>query len=393
MTSLAPVPVLFVLTDLRVGGMERKVAEIVQKMDRTRCRPVVACLKEAGPLAPEVESAGVRVYSRLIAAKWDIRALVRLLRIIRSEGIQVVCTVGDGGDRMFWGRLAARIAGVAGIVSTLHSTRNPSGGRILDRPNRWLTPWNDVYVAVAKSAAEYLIEHEGLPRDRTIAIYNGVDLSKYAGEGREEVRQALEIPLGVPVISHVAAFRIEKAHDVLLRAARKVVDAEPESRFLLVGDGETRGEIEQLRAELGLEENVLLLGYRSDIPEILAASDVFVLCSRAKVETFPNSVLEAMASRRPPVCTNVGSIAEQITDGQNGFLVDEEDWESLADRILALIRDPELRQRMGENAHSVVSRNFSTERMVRDREDLFTSIARGHGIPSRLYLSSVKEVL
>ena len=128
-------------------------------------------------------------------------------------------------------------------------------------------------------------------------------------------------------------------------------------------------------------------------PEILAASDVFVLCSRAKVETFPNSVLEAMASRRPPVCTNVGSIAEQITDGQNGFLVDEEDWESLADRILALIRDPELRQRMGENAHSVVSRNFSTERMVRDREDLFTSIARGHGIPSRLYLSSVKEVL
>jgi glycosyltransferase involved in cell wall biosynthesis len=371
--------------------MERKVAEIVQKMDRTRCRPVVACLKEAGPLAPEVQESGVRVYSNLIAAKWDVRVLVRLLRIIRSEGIQVVCTVGDGGDRMFWGRLAARIAGVAGIVSTHHSTRNPSGDSIIDRPNRWLMPWNDAYVAVAQSAADYLVEHEGLPRDRTVVIYNGVDLSKYTGDGREEARKSLEIPPDTPVIAHVAAFRIEKAHDILLRAARKVVDAVPETRFLLVGDGETRGEIEKLRAELDLELNALLLGRRSDIPEILAASDLFVLCSRAMVETFPNSVLEAMASRRPPVCTNVGSIAEQITDGQNGYLVDEEDWETLADRILTLVRDPSLRMQMGEDAHRVVSQNFSAERMVRDREDLFTSLAMGNGIPSRLYSSKAEE--
>lgn len=376
------------LTDLRVGGMERKVTEIVQKLDRTRVRPVVACLKEPGALAPEVEAAGVPLYSGLIRRKSDVAVLWRLRRIIRREGIQVVCTIGDGGDRMFWGRLAARLAGVRGIVSTLHSTRNPHGGRILDRPNRWLTGITDAFVAVAQGAARYLVEEEGLPRDKVVVIYNGVDLDRYDGGGRARARAELGLAEETPVVVHVAAFRVEKAHDVLLRAARIVVDAEPATRFLLVGEGPERARIESLRRELGLEESVRLLGRRSDIPQILAAADVFVLCSHAMVETFPNSVLEAMASRRPVVCTDVGSIDEQVEDGVNGFLVPAGDSSALAARVLSLVRDPGLARRMGERARATVAERFSSARMVGDREELFLSLARGTGIPARLYWDS-----
>ena len=380
-----PTTVLFILTDLRVGGMERKIAEIVQKVDRDRIRPIIACLKEPGALAPEVEAAGVPVHSRLLRHKFDLGVLVRLVRLMRREKVQVVCTTGDGGDRMFWGRLAARLAGVEGIVSTLHSTRNPQGGRIIDRPNRWLTPWNDAYVAVAKGAAKYLVEHEGLPADRVVVIYNGVDLEAFQGKGGEEIRASLQIPEDAPVVAHVAAFRTEKAHDLLLRAAARVLEKEPQTHVLLIGDGEERGNIERLRNDLGMEDRVHLLGRRTDIPDLLAASDFLVLCSNAMVETFPNSVLEAMASRLPVICTDVGSVDEQVFDGENGFLIAEGDEDALVSRMLTLIADPALRQTMGARARHIVEEQFSAQRMVGDRESLFTSLAGGTGIPHDLY--------
>ncbi len=386
-----PVPVLFVLTDLRVGGMERKVAEIVQCTNPQLIKPVIACMKEAGPLAPEVRAAGIEVYANLLRHKFDLLVLWRLVRLIRLLGIKVVCTVGDGGDRMFWGRLAARLAGVEGIVSTHHSTRNPSGGRIIDRPNRWLTPWNDAYVAVAKSAGKYLVEQEDLPAKKVVVIYNGVEPDRYNGENRTAARAALGLADDEPTIVHVAALRPEKAHDVLLKAAKIVVAQVPQAKFLMVGGGDLQASIEAERDQMGLADNVQLLGRRSDIPELLAAADISVLCSYPMVETFPNSVLEAMSSRKPVVCTNVGSIAEQITDGVEGYLIESGDHQALAERFLTLIKDPVLRQQMGERGRQVVIDNFSTARMVGDREQLFLSLAAGNGIPEGIYSMSVED--
>ncbi|MBL7009362.1 MAG: glycosyltransferase, partial [Planctomycetes bacterium] len=144
--------------------------------------------------------------------------------------------------------------------------------------------------------------------------------------------------------------------------------------------------------EMGLDEAVWTLGRRSDIPELLAAADLSVLCSYAMVETFPNSVLEAMASRRPVVCTDVGSIDEQVVEGANGYLIPEGDHEALADRILRLVKDPARAVQMGKEARRTVEGRFSAERMVGDREELFLSLAKGAGIPSRLYWDSPPRI-
>jgi glycosyltransferase involved in cell wall biosynthesis len=175
-------------------------------------------------------------------------------------------------------------------------------------------------------------------------------------------------------IVHVAVLRPEKGHDVLLRAARRVVDACGHARFLLVGEGPRRAEIERQIDELGLRANVRLLGQRHDVERILAAGDVAVLASRDRVETFPNSILEAMSSGLPCVCTRVGSLDEMIDDGVEGLLVPPEDSVKLADALTHLARDPSLRRSFGTHARARVERDFPHELMIRTREQLFLQL-------------------
>jgi glycosyltransferase involved in cell wall biosynthesis len=177
-----------------------------------------------------------------------------------------------------------------------------------------------------------------------------------------------------PVVAHVAMLRPEKGHAVLLQAARKVVDELPTARFLLAGAGPERGAIETLRTQLGLKQNVLLLGQRDDVPALLAAADVAVLCSLPLVETFPNSILEALASSRPVVCTDVGSIREMVEHESTGLIVPPMDPPALAQALTRLLSEPELSRAMGERGRSGVRERFTTERMVRDREDLFLEL-------------------
>lgn len=369
-----PVPVLFVNTDLRVGGQERNLVRLVRGLDRRRIRPVVACLKEPGALAPEVEAAGIPLYSRLIRHKLDLGVLLRLGRILRREGIRVVCTEGSG-DKMFWGRLAGWLWRCDGLVSTLHKTRSADGRPVVERANRWLTPLTDVYLAVARAQAEYLVAEEGLPRNKVQVLYNGVDLAAYGGCDKTAARAELGLPGDRPVVLHVAAFRPEKRHDLLLEAASRVSREMPGVLFLLAGDGPTRSRVADRVKALGLEGVVRLLGSRDDVPLLQAAADVAVLCSDAVVETFPLSVLEAMAGRRPVVATDVGGLREQVVPEETGLLVPEGDAGALGAALLRLLRDPELAERMGAAGRERVARLFSLERMIREREALFLRLA------------------
>jgi glycosyltransferase involved in cell wall biosynthesis len=371
----AAIGVLFVNTDLRVGGQESALVEILRGFDREKIRPVVACLKEAGELAPRVRAAGIPLYSDLLSSKFDVRVLPRLVRIIRRERIRVVCTVGSG-DKLFWGRLAGFVARVDGIVATLHKTRSADGRPVVEPLNRWLTPITDAYVAVARGAAEYLVREEGLPRAKVHVIYNGVDLERFSGDGRAGARAELGIAPEAPVAVHVAQLRPEKGHDVLLDAAAIVAEKIPSVRFLLVGDGPLRATIEARVRELRLERSVTLLGIRHDVPRLLAAADVALLPSHPRVETFPNSILEAMASGLPIVASRVGSLDEMVEHGVNGYLLPTGDARALAEAIVELIADPARARAMGASARARVAQHFTRERAIRAREELFSSLVR-----------------
>jgi glycosyltransferase involved in cell wall biosynthesis len=163
-----------------------------------------------------------------------------------------------------------------------------------------------------------------------------------------------------------------KGHPWLIAAAPAIVQDFPETRFVLAGDGEARGEFERQVAELGLQNNFLFLGRRSDIPDVLASCDIGVLPSKA--EGLPNAILEYMAAGLPVVASRVGGNSELIQDGVTGLLVPAQDSEALAKALLTLLRSSELCQRVAENGRRTATQDFSYERLIQEVDSLYTEL-------------------
>jgi glycosyltransferase involved in cell wall biosynthesis len=362
--SARPLRVMFIHTLMPVGGAETLLVNLIRRLDRERFSPEVCCLKFPGPLG-EVLKREVPFHSHLLANKYDVRVLPRLAALLRRRQIDAVVTVG-AGDRMFWGRLAARLAGVPVVLTALHSTGWPD---CVGRLNRMLTPITDGFIAVAEEHGRYLREVEKFPAYKVFVIPNGVDIERFQPRPADpRLRQELGLPLGAPVVGIVAALRPEKNHELFLRVAARVSDRAPKCHFLIVGDGELRAPLEELTQQLGLQQRVHFLGTRSDIPEVIALMDIVVLTS--KMEASPVTILEAMACGKPFVAPRVGSIPETIVDGTTGVLVEPGDEEGLARGVLRLLDDPRLARQWGQAARQRVVERYSLETMVQRYEQL-----------------------
>lgn len=358
-----PLRVMFLLTSMPVGGAETLLANLVRRIDRSRFAPEIVCLKQRGPLGDELAEE-LPVHSELLSSKFDVRVLPRLSRLFRSRRADAVVTVG-AGDKMFWGRIAARMAGVPVVASALHSTGWPDG---VGRLNRLLTPLTDAFIAVADSHAKFLVQQERFPIDKVVAIANGVDVERFQPSDGREARKSLGFDADAPVLGIVAALRPEKNHALFLAGARQILDRSPRARFLLVGDGERRPALEQMAAQLRIRDAVRFVGSRNDVPELLAAMDVLALTSQN--EACPVSILEAMAMERPVVAANVGSVAEVVVDQETGFLFSPGDLKGFVDSALSLLSDPSLRRRMGSAGRRRVVQAGSLESMVQGYERL-----------------------
>lgn len=358
---------LFLTTSMPVGGAETLLVNLVRGMDRARFAPELVCLKEPGPLGEELASE-IPVHSRLLAGKFDLRVLPRLRRLLRSRQADAVVTVG-AGDKMFWGRIAARLAGVPVVASALHSTGWPDG---VGRLNRLLTRWTDAFIAVADNHARFLAEFERFPLQKVRTIYNGVDTSRFAPRDAAGVRASLGLAPQTPVVGILAALRPEKNHELFLRGAAQILVNHPGARFLVVGDGPRRSELESLAARLGVADAVKFLGSRSDVPELLAAIDVLALTSHN--EASPVSILEALSCARPVVASRVGSVAETVVEGETGLLFPAGDEAAYVSAVNCLLNNAEIRQRLGAAGRRLVETRWSLPGMIRGYEDLITEI-------------------
>ena len=177
----------------------------------------------------------------------------------------------------------------------------------------------------------------------------------------------------VPVIAKVAVLRSWKRHDVFLLAARRVLEREPEARFLIVGDGPQRENLERKVKELGLERAVIMTGHRTDVPAILSITDVSCLVSDS-AEGVPQTVTQSLAMGKAVIGTNVGGIPELIVDEVTGYLIPPEDPDILADRILSLLNDPAKAQAMGRAGRRLIEERYTCEIMVERLERLYREV-------------------
>lgn len=357
------------------GGAERIARELLaaldpDRFDRTLCvsRPPAPDDPTGEPIEADLRRRGVRVRFLSRRFKYDPFAWWPLLRLLRSERIDVLHAHTFGHNA--WATVLGRLAGVDVIVAHEHNWA--FAGRpmrpLVDR--RLIARGSDAIIVVSDDARRKMIEVERIPPSRLVVLANGVRALP-PGDGHA-VRAELAIGSDDPVIGVVCVMRPEKAVDSLVRAAALLLPEVPRLRVVVAGDGPERPAVQALARELDVADRVLLLGDRMDVPDILAALDVAVLCS--DYEGIPLALLEYMDAARPIVATRVGGIPELIEDGVDGLLVPPRNPPALAEAILALLRDRERGAALGARARERCRREFSVDATVERLQDLYEQL-------------------
>jgi len=364
---------------LPLGGAESLQLEVLAGIDRTRFRTEVLCLREAGPMAPRFEAAGVPV-SVLGRRRWQhLLTVPALARWLRARRIEVVLLTPHHVP-VYLGPAAARLGGVRGIALGLHQI----GGKAIGIPS--LPPGGvetlgmiDALILVSRPQLDYLRAEEGLDsrpwrRVRHAIIPNGIRVGPPPTPADEAAaRAALGLAADDLVVGVVAALRPEKSHETLLDAAAALAGRHPRLRVVLLGSGEREQALRDRATALGIGGRTQFAGFRDDVARLLPGLDVKALTSVQ--ETFPVSVLEAMAAARPVVMTDPPGVPEIVVDGETGYRVPVGDAGALAGRLDQLLSDPGRRREMGARGYARVRDEFPLERTLGRYESLFSTLA------------------
>lgn len=376
------IAVSFVASTFKVGGSERVLSHVITRLPPDRFRIRLYFLREAGTLGRDLFDAGFTGAERLQRNRYDPWAAVRLSRQMRADPPDIVFVL-DHHNAMLWGRVAALLSAVPRVVLASHATGLFGRRRNFRVTDRWLMEFTDRIVALSGAHARYLVETEGVAPGAIAIIENGIPVEEYGGEGRRDagdagdagLREELGLEPGERAVIMVAALRPEKAHEVFLEAARLLTVSRGDLKFLIVGDGPRKDELEVLTRRLGLERRVRFLGVRRDVARLLHTASVLALPSHPAVETLPLAVLEAMAAGVPVVASRVGSLPEMIRSGETGVLIDHGDPDGLAAAIADVVDHPDRSREMAEAARRVVVSRYSVDRMVGEYASLFQSLA------------------
>ena len=372
MITKRKIEILYIIGRLAVGGTERQLLELVTRLDTERYNPKVCCLSEGGKLVENLKK-NIKSYVIKRKSSFDISRLYRLYKLIKMEQPHIVHTFLFNANT--YGRLAAKLAGVPIIISSERDLgfNLSQFDRII---NRLLSKWSNKIVANSKSVADRVVKEDKINDDKVTYIYNGIDVQSFVTHvDSSQKKEQLGIPPENKVVTVVANMYYPiKGHSYFIHAASKIIRVMPDTTFILVGDGTLKESFIRLSKKLNVFKNMLFLGFRPDIPELLAITDIAVLPSLS--EGFPNVVLEAMAAGKPVVASAVGGILEIVLNNETGFLIPPADSDALAEKIITLLQDEALCTVMGIAGYQRVAALFSIDQMVRNTECLYEALIR-----------------
>jgi len=358
------------------GGAEHLTMQIAERLDPARFESIVCATRFSAAerekrtvedAAAALRAGGVRFLGldrRTRAHAWAWWPLVKLLR---RERVDVIHAHKFGSN--IWGVVFGRLCGVPVVVTHEHGWSFERGPKMfLDR--ELIARGSNAFIAVSREDRRRMIELEKISPDRAVFVPNGIPaLRPASGRG---VRAELGISATDPVVTSVGFLRQPKAIDVLIEGAARIAPRFPGLKVLIVGEGADRPVYEALIDRLGVQDTVKLLGLRSDVPELLAASDVAVLSTNS--EGSPLSVMEYMDAKVPVVATSVGGIPDLIDHEVHGLLVDPQDAAGLGDSIARLLDDPERARDMAERAYERRLQEFDIDVMVENLQSLYLDL-------------------
>ena len=366
-------------------GPERQMLQLAKHMRREGFQLEMLVLyrrKGAMPLIhPLIEKArnhGLKAEQLEGKAKLSPKAIFYIAQRLKRERFSLIHTHGYKANIL--GAIAAKLAGVRSVATVHLHTETSHRLRLYRIIDLLALRFFPKVIAVSESLRQYLIA-ASLPPKKVVTVHNAVDLGIFTSDVSSHNDKALKNRLGISsdqhIVSIIGRLASQKGHYYFLESAKRVAEVLPETRFLVVGDGPLREELEGLSLSLGIAQAVRFLGYRQDIATLMGMSDVIVMPSLR--EGLPYVLLEALALARPVVGTQMGGIPEVIKHGETGFLVPPKDSEGLAEAIIRVLRNPEEAARLGARGRELVSREFNVETMVQKVAAVYAEILSGVG--------------
>jgi glycosyltransferase involved in cell wall biosynthesis len=380
------IKVLRIIGRLNIGGPVIHVVNLTAGLNPLRYQPLLVAGSEneaEGSMLDFALSHGVQpiiipeIVTAFSLAPRDAKAVIKLFALIREERPHIVHT--HTAKAGFLGRLAARLAGVPVIVHTfhghvLHGYYGPVKNTLLRRVEQSLACFTDQLVTVSEQVKNELVAYGIAEAKKITVIPLGFELEPFLNSEthRGEFRSEMRLNKQAKLVGIVGRIFPVKNHRLFLNAAARIAKREAAARFVIVGDGVVRPNLERQAEELGIADQVLFTGWRRDLPRIYADLDLLVVSSDN--EGTPVSAIEAMASGCPVVATRVGGLPDLIEDHKTGHLVPPRDAAALASAVLHLLHSAQIAQELGKNAQAFIRQRFTVQRLLSDIDDLYTQL-------------------
>ena len=357
--------ILFIIDKLAPAGTQTNLLEIIRRLDRIRFTPYLVALSEGGELANEFERAGCKPVILNVKKAYGFsgwNAVRYLVKLIRTEKIDLIQTHFLKAELL--GLAAAKLTS----IKTIYTTRRDEGFWRSARQlqiNRILNRYFAGILVNSEAVRRAVMRDEQVSPEKIHLIYNGIDTAKFfeSAETRKTIRKKFGFAESDVIVGVIANMRhVVKGHSYLIEAVPQILRHRPDTKFLLIGDGDLKSNLEDLARKLEVRHAVLFGGSRRDTNALINAFDIACLPSLS--EGFSNSLVEYMAVRKPVVATAAGGNPESCRDEVTGLLVPASNSDALAAAILRLIENESLRRSMGESGRKEVMDRFTVEKMA-----------------------------
>ncbi len=372
--------VMLLVNDLRIGGAERQLVELARGLDKERYRVIVGTLYSGEPFERDLTDAGVELVSLNRMGKYDFRTVFKLAGVLRREEVDIIQPFLTPATAI--GLAAASLARTpVKIVTERCGVRLNTGfgNKVYRFVEDRLTRMAPIVVPNSEAGAQYL-SSRGISRNKLRVIYNGVAPERVTTtvEARDTLRARLGIDPHNWVVGVVASLTPAKDHGTFLQAASIIRAEVPGTKFLLVGDGPLRNEIQRRAQMLGIGESVIFAGHQMDVAPYIGAMDI-AMCSSCDHEGCSNFMLEAMGLGRPIVATDVGGNRELFKTGDAGTIVPPANPLIMAHAALQIMKDPAMADKMRQAGREVFNERFTLPSMVAKYDDLYVWLWQQHG--------------
>jgi glycosyltransferase involved in cell wall biosynthesis len=361
----------------QIGGGESHLLSLVENLDQSKFQPIVLSFTD-GPMIDQLKQMQVETHVIHTQKPFDFSKWKEVKQLLKDKQVDIVHAHGTrANSNVLWAAHSLSIPVIYTVHGwSFHADQNPFVRTIRVAGEKYLTKKSDQNISVSSSN-----QQSGkvfIKSFNSIVINNGIDQKKFNPKKTyKNIRQELGIKEKATLVLFIARFTLQKQPLALIQAFAKALPSNPNLHLLMIGDGDQKQEAVELINKSGLKNNITLLPFRQDVPDVLAAADIFVLPSLW--EGLPIGLLEAMAMGKAIIASNVDGTGEVIQNNKNGLLIDTSDLiTNLANALLLLSNDQKMREQFSNEAIKTINERYNAVNMTRLIEEVYSKLVNLH---------------